>query len=186
MRERTPDKPDFLAGSLLLSHPSMRDPNFRRAVVLLSAHDDKGAMGVVLNRPLQKRLGQLNAEFALSPLADVPLFNGGPVQTEQLLLCAWKFNTDESGYQLLFGIDPNKAMELQAEEGTYLRAFLGYAGWTGGQLETELAQNAWVVSPLAPEVMDETPDENLWRSVLVNLSDDWKLFVDEPEDPSVN
>ena len=186
MRERDSESSTPLAGSLLLAHPSMRDPNFRRAVVLLSAHDAKGAMGVVMNRPLQKRLGQLNAEFALSPLSNVPLFQGGPVQTEQLLLCAWKFNPDQTGYQLMFGLDPNKAIELQAEEGTHLRAFLGYAGWTGGQLEGELQQNAWVVTTLVPDIMEETPNDDLWRSILTEISADWKLLVDEPDDPSLN
>ncbi|MFT3870165.1 MAG: YqgE/AlgH family protein [Nibricoccus sp.] len=186
MRERRHQENNALAGSLLLAHPSMRDPNFRRAVVLLSAHDEKGAMGVVMNHPLDKHLGQLNAEFALSPLANVPLFQGGPVQTEQLLLCAWKFHADQSGFQLMFGIDPEKAAELQQEEGTHLRAFLGYAGWTGGQLENELKQNAWVVTPLVAELMNEKPDETLWRTILTDLDHDWKLIVDEPDDPSLN
>ncbi|MFT3781152.1 MAG: YqgE/AlgH family protein [Nibricoccus sp.] len=186
MRERRSTNPTALAGSLLLAHPSMRDPNFRRAVVLLSAHDEKGAMGVVLNRPLEKRLGQLNADFALSPLANVPLFQGGPVQTEQLLLCAWKFHADQNGFQLMFGIDPNKAIELHEEEGTHLRAFLGYAGWTGGQLENELKQNAWVVTPLVAELMEEQPNDALWRNILTELDSDWKLLVNEPDDPSLN
>lgn len=186
MREHHSTDNKAHAGSLLLAHPSMRDKNFRRAVVLLSAHDEKGAMGIVLNRPLGKRLGQLNAEFALSPLSAVPLFEGGPVQTEQLLLCAWKFHADQSGFQLMFGLDPQKAAELQAEEGTHLRAFLGYAGWTGGQLESELSQSAWVVTPLVPKLMDEKPDETLWRTILTELNHDWKLLVDEPDDPSLN
>jgi len=163
MREHHSAENKALAGSLLLAHPSMRDKNFRRAVVLLSAHDDKGAMGVVLNRPLGKHLGQLNAEFALSPLSSVPLYQGGPVQTEQLLLCAWKFNPDESGFQLMFGLDPNKAIELQ-----------------------ELSQNTWVVTPLMAKLMEEKSDETLWRTILTDLNHDWKLLVDEPDDPSLN
>ena len=186
MHERHSTENKALAGSLLLAHPSMRDDNFRRAVVLLSAHDEKGAMGVVLNRPLGKRLGQLNAEFALSPLSAVPLYQGGPVQTEQLLICAWKFHADQSGFQLMFGVDPNKAIELQEEEGTHLRAFLGYAGWTGGQLEVELSQNTWVVTALMPKLMEEKSDQTLWRTILTDLNHDWKLLVDEPDDPSLN
>ena len=73
MRERRKISRDTLAGTLLLAHPSMRDPNFRRSVVLMSAHNAEGAMGVVLNRPLHKRLGELSGEFALGPLASVPL-----------------------------------------------------------------------------------------------------------------
>jgi putative transcriptional regulator len=186
MRERHSAENKALAGSLLLAHPSMRDENFRRAVILLSQHDEKGAMGVVLNRPLDKRLGQLNAEFALSPLSSVPLYQGGPVQTEQLLLCAWKFHDDQSGFQLMFGVDPEKAIELQAQEGMHLRAFLGYAGWTGGQLENELNHNTWVVTPLVAGLMNVKPDETLWRTILTELSHDWKLLVDEPDDPSLN
>jgi putative transcriptional regulator len=187
MRPSRPS-PEFsaLAGSLLLAHPSMRDQNFYRSVVLLSAHDEKGAMGVVLNRPTGKRLGQLTADFALSPLASVPLFHGGPVQTEQVLLCGWRAHGDGSGFQLMFGMDPQKALEAQAEEGMRLRAFLGYAGWEGGQLENELKQNTWVVTPLLPNVLDNKADETLWRSILTGLSDDWRLLVDEPKDPSRN
>ena len=136
MRERRQSEKDSIAGSLLLAHPSLRDPNFRRAVVLMSVHNAEGAMGVVLNRPLGKRLGQLNGEFALGALAGVPLFSGGPVQTEQLLLVAWQNQAD--GFRLHFGIEPDRAGQLATEEGTELRAFLGYSGWSGGQLEKEL------------------------------------------------
>ena len=70
MKERRPvRKPKSFAGQLLLAHPAMRDPNFRRAVILLSAHSAEGAMGVVLNRPLGKQLAELNTAFALGPLA---------------------------------------------------------------------------------------------------------------------
>lgn len=185
-RHSSGETPAALAGSLLLAHPALKDPNFRRSVILLSAHDANGAMGVVLNRPLGRRLGQLNAEFALSPLAAVPLFQGGPVQTEQLLLCAWRPSPDQTGFQLMFGIDPEKAIELMEQDGTTLRAFLGYAGWSGGQLESELAQNTWVVTPLVSKLLEDKPDDNLWREILKELSDDWTLLVDEPDDPSLN
>ena len=186
MRESQPTEPSALAGTLLLAHPGSRDQNFRRSVVLLSAHDPNGAMGVVLNRPTGKRLGQLNPEFALSALASVPLYQGGPVDTDRLLLCAWRFQPDGTGFQLMFGLDPQKALELQAEEGMRLRAFLGYAGWSGGQLETELEQNFWVLSPLMANLMDLNQDETLWRSILSSMSRDWKLLVDEPDDPTKN
>jgi putative transcriptional regulator len=143
-------------------------------------------MGVVLNRPMGKRLGQLTAEFALGPLADVPIFKGGPVETGQLLLCGWKEHEDGSGFQLMFGIDPVKAAELHAEKGVHLRAFLGYAGWTGGQLENELKHNTWVISPLVANLLDEEQDETLWKTILSSLSHEWKLLADEPEDPELN
>jgi putative transcriptional regulator len=186
MRRRSTSQTGTLAGSLLLAHPALRDPNFKRAVVLLSAHDGEGAMGVVLNRPLEKTLGDLGETFALGPLAGVPVFSGGPVQTEQLILCAWRVHPDGDGFRLFFGIEPDKAIELQAEEGMHLRAFLGYSGWSGGQLEGELKQNTWVVSPIPSNLMEFGHDEGLWRGILTDLNHEWKLLADEPEDPSVN
>src|SRR3954469_9579990 len=112
MRERRKVTKDTLAGSLLLAHPAMRDPNFKRSVVLLSAHNDEGAMGVVLNRPLGKQLAEINSEFAFGPLAGVPLYSGGPVEPEQLILVSWQWLEEESAFQLYFGIEPEKAAEL--------------------------------------------------------------------------
>lgn len=175
-----------LAGSLLLAHPSLAEPNFRRTVILLSSHGEDGAMGVVLNRPLDKSLGALTPEFAAGPLADVPLFGGGPVQPEQLILTAWRFGPEGNGFKFFFGFDPGKARELQAEEGMRLRGFLGYAGWTKGQLENELRHNTWVVAPIGAEWLEPVADAGLWRAVLGSLGSEWKLLAGEPEEPGRN
>lgn len=185
MRDRGKTTPN-LAGSLLLAHPAMRDPNFRRSVVLLSAHGDDGAMGVVLNRPLGKQLGELNAQFAASTIAGVPVYQGGPVQTEQLILAAWRPEPLEAGFKLYFGIDVDKATALQGEEGVRLRAFLGYSGWSKGQLENELRHNTWVITPVSTELLARNDGQGLWRAILGGLSPEWKLMADEPEDLSSN
>jgi putative transcriptional regulator len=184
MRERRRGTKDTLTGSLLLAHPAMKDPNFRRSVVLMSAHNAEGAMGVVLNRPLGKRLGELNGEFALGALAGVPLFKGGPVQTEQLLLAAWQTRPD--GFRLHFGIEPDKAAQLLADEGATVRAFLGYSGWSAGQLENELRGNTWIVADVPEDLLTGAADDALWRSVLGRAGIEWKLLADEPENPEEN
>jgi putative transcriptional regulator len=184
MRERRKISKDTLAGSLLLAHPAMRDPNFRRSVVLMSAHNAEGAMGVVLNRPLGKRLGQLSGEFALGPLAAVPLFTGGPVQTEQLVLAAWQ--TREDGFRLHFGIEPDKALQLLAEENTHVRGFLGYSGWSAGQLENEMKHRTWIVADVPEDLLTHTQDESLWRTVLGREGAEWRLLANEPDDPESN
>jgi putative transcriptional regulator len=185
MRAREqPSRPENLAGSLLLAHPAMRDPNFRRAVVLMSAHNDQGSMGVVLNRPLDKTLGTLNGAFALGPLAGVPVFQGGPVQTEQLILVAWQPQPD--GIRFFFGIEPDKATQLAGEEGTQLRAFLGYSGWTAGQLDNELRHHTWVITPVPGDLLDHPQDASLWRRILSGVGDEWKLLAQEPDDPGEN
>ncbi len=186
MRERGKTSAVSLAGQLLLAHPAMRDPNFRRSVVLLSAHGDEGAMGVVLNRPLGKQLGDLNPQFAAGPLARVPLYQGGPVQTEQLILAAWQPEPLAATVKLYFGIDVEKAAALQTEDGVRLRGFLGYSGWSKGQLENELRANTWVVTPVRPDLLDAADGMSLWRSILSELSPEWKLMADEPDEPGVN
>ena len=184
MRERRKIAKDTLAGSLLLAHPAMRDPNFRRSVILMSLHNAEGAMGVVLNRPLGKRLGELSGEFALGPLAGVPLFNGGPVQTQQLVLAAWQ--TRHDGFRLHFGIEPDKARQLLEEEGTHVRAFLGYSGWSAGQLENEMKVRTWVVVDVPGDLLEHSQDESLWRTGLGREGGEWRLLAGEPEDPTVN
>ncbi len=185
MRERSKETLG-LAGSLLLAHPAMRDPNFRRTVVLLSAHGGDGAMGLVLNRPMSKQLGQLNAEFAASLLAGVPVYQGGPVQTDQLILAAWQADPLGDGFKLHFGLDVEKAEALQTEAGVQLRAFLGYSGWMKGQLENELKQNTWVVTPVNTGLVEREEGPELWRTILSSLSPEWKLMANEPDDPAIN
>ena len=184
MRAQRRDTKDSLAGSLLLAHPAMKDPNFRHCVVLMSAHSHEGAMGVVLNRPLGKRLGELNGEFALGPLAGVALFKGGPVQTEQLLLAACQTQSD--GFRLHFGIEPDKAMQLLSDEGTEVRAFLGYSGWSAGQLENEMKHHTWIVSDVPEDLLTQMQDDSLWRTVLGRAGPEWRLLAGEPEDTEQN
>jgi putative transcriptional regulator len=176
--------PECLAGSLLLAHPSLRDPNFRRTVVLMTSHGPEGAMGVVINRPLQKRLGELSGDFALGPLAGVPLFSGGPVQNEQLIIAAWRAHSH--GFQLHLGIDPYKAGQLLAEQGAEVRAFFGYSGWSAGQLENELKLRTWIVAHAPIDLFRQPNDILLWRKVLGQEGAEWRLLVDEPEEPGEN
>lgn len=184
MREGRKEMKETLAGSLLLAHPVMQDPNFRRSVVLMSVHNNEGAMGVVLNRPTGQRLGQLNGDFAMGPLSSVPLFKGGPVHPEQLIIAAWQSRPD--GFRLHFGIEPDKAIQLMDEEGTHVRGFLGYSGWSAGQLENEMERHTWVVTPVPEDLLIQPQNDLLWKNVLSREGAEWRLMADEPEDPTQN
>jgi putative transcriptional regulator len=179
-------KTENLAGSLLLAHPKLQDPNFVRTVILMSLHNDEGAMGVVLNRPLDKTLADLGPEFKQSELAKVPIYCGGPVKPEQLILVAWQTSSADGTFKLYFGIDPDKLREIMAEAELEVRAFLGYSGWTGGQLEMEMKRSTWLVSAVPPELLDELDGVELWKRIVGGLSAEWRVIADEPEDPSVN
>ncbi len=184
MRERTPTTQTSVAGSLLLAHPSLRDPNFRRTVVLMTADNKDGSMGVVINRPMGKTLGLLGGDFALGRLAEVPLFRGGPVQTSQLILAAWQ--SQPHGFQLHLGLEPDKAAAMLDEKDTHVRAYFGYAGWSAGQLKTELKANTWIVTEAPRDLFSHPGDLNLWRDAVRNQGAEWRLLADEPDEPSLN
>ncbi|SDS65223.1 YqgE/AlgH family protein [Opitutus sp. GAS368] len=187
MKERrTARKAESLAGQLLLAHPALRDPNFKRTVILLSAHSGDGSMGVVLNRPLDKQLGEVNAGFAFGPLAGVPVYAGGPVEPGQLVIVSWQWLEADHAFQLHFGLEPDKALELVGSPGVTLRAFLGYAGWSKGQLENELKHDTWLVSAVEGEMLGQSDGVALWRQILGSIDPELKLMADEPDDPSVN
>ena len=178
-----------LAGSLLLAHPAMKTGAFRRSVILLPAHDKNGSMGIVLNQPLHKRVGEVCGEFAFNSLSEVPVFSGGPVASDKLMFCAWRMHEQGIGFQLMFGIDPDKAMAMQYSQGTQLRAFFGYAGWEAGQLEHELRQNTWLVVPLLPNLIgeiDTAAGDALWCNILGKLGAHWQVMAGEPDDPQLN
>ncbi|MGF1450028.1 MAG: YqgE/AlgH family protein [Opitutales bacterium] len=188
MRKDYADDLDNLSGSLLLAHPSLSDPNFRRSVVLISAHSsDDGAIGVVINKPLHKTLGEMDDRFAEGPLAKVPLYMGGPVCPDQMLLAAWNWAEDEGTFRFFFGLDVDNARALiESQPGANIRGFLGYSGWGEGQLEGELAQEAWVTTPLDGETLGDVDNEEVWRAILGKVQPDLLFLADAPEDPSQN
>jgi putative transcriptional regulator len=184
MREKIKSQ-DSLAGQLLLAHPALREGVFKRSVILMSAHDPAGSLGVIINRPLGQRLDQLSPDFALGPLASIPLYDGGPVETEKLILAAWR-SRENGDFELQFGLDPERASALVAEPGLTIRAFLGYSGWEKGQLESEMERNTWFVAAPADYNLMAEEGSGLWRMILGSLDPELKLLADEPEDPTVN
>lgn len=171
-----------------MAHPSLRDPHFRHSVVLLSEHTrEEGALGVILNRPLERTLGEVKIDFAAGDLSAVPVFDGGPVQTDQVILTAWRWNPEEGTFQLYFGIEPEAINLLRSEDPHFeVRAYLGYSGWGEGQVEMEVSENAWLVSPIVEEQMDLERIEPLWRDLLRRTRPELALLADAPEDPELN
>lgn len=175
------------SGTLLISHPRMLDPNFRRTVVLLSAHSrEDGAVGVILNRPTNKVLGEIEDKFAFGSLARVPIYLGGPVAANQILLVAWTWSVEDSSFKLFFGIDPDRASELMHNPHATVRAFQGYAGWSGGQLEVELERDSWIVSQVQSRFVNKLDGYPLWKKMVAGLGPQYTLEALSPEDPSFN
>ena len=177
--------PQTLAGRLLVSHPQLRDDHFRETVVLMHTHDAaEGALGVIVNRPLGRVLGQVESTAELKPLDDVPLFEGGPVATDRLAFGGWFF-PERGEPEVRFGLGQDEATELAKDARFRLSAYIGYAGWSPGQLENELKMNAWVVCPF-DALSVEFEGVELWKKLLERHRPDLRLEADSPENPGLN
>jgi putative transcriptional regulator len=177
-------------GRLLVASPSLVDPNFRRAVVLLIEHSEEGALGLVLNRPtpLVSREALPGALADAMP-ADERVHQGGPVQPEAVIVLA-DFADPALAASVAFDrvgiVDPEADATRLGEGVRAIRAYGGYAGWGEGQLEHEIAEEAWIdASPILEDVFGDDPD-GLWSRVLERKGGTWRLIARMPENPSVN
>lgn len=187
MRNLRPEKPRSLAGSLLVAHPNMLDPNFRRAVLFISAHDpDDGAIGVIINRPLDKSVADLVNEVPPQNLADVPVFFGGPVGNNQLMLAAFEWKKGEGLRLNQHSLSLEESVADLSEGALSVRAFLGYAGWSAGQLEAEMKQKAWIVQKPSRAALRFECLSRLWFDIMNRLGPWYRMLAAAPDDPSLN
>ena len=175
------------AGSLLLADFTLTEPSFRRSVILLCSHvQEQGSMGVIVNRPLAQTLGDYDPKFSQSILADVPLFAGGPVGNDQIIFTAWKWSEGDGTFQLFFGIDTKKAQDmLNNDSDVQIRGFLGYTGWSKGQLEFEIEQRSWVISKSLASLMNKGAEVD-WYELLSHERSEMRLLCNPPDDPTLN
>jgi len=161
-----PDVATNLTNHFLLAMPNMADPNFGGAVVFIAEHSAKGALGLVINRPmeldLQSLFERIDLKLEIAPLAASPVFFGGPVQTDRGFVLheprgSWN-STVSIGDTLGLTSSKDVLEAVAAGEGPQrLLVTLGYAGWGSGQLEDEIARNAWLTVEADPEVIFDTP-----------------------------
>jgi putative transcriptional regulator len=165
--------PEFLSNHLLIAMPAMSDPNFSQTVTLICEHSAKGALGLVLNRPLPMKLSdvfeQLSLDAADAGIANQPVLRGGPVQTDRGFVVhrfggAWD-STLKVSEQIHVTTSRDILAAMARGEGPP-DAFiaLGYAGWDAGQLEQEMLANAWLSAPADEEVIFSLPFEERWQA----------------------
>jgi putative transcriptional regulator len=173
---------ESLRGRLLIAAPSLYD-YFRRTVVLVLAHDDDGAMGVVLNRSSDKEVSE--ALPALGELVDDAglVRVGGPV-APQAVVALGEFADPGEAATTVVGplgvLDPERPHDSLRR----LRIYAGYAGWGPGQLEGEIEADAWIVAPASPD--DPFGDDDLWSRALQRQGGRYALLATMPADPSLN
>ena len=170
-----------LAGKLLIASPSMSD-YFHRTVILVVEHSDEGAFGLVLNRPSETTVGEASPELATLVGDEHLLFVGGPVQPNAVTAIGEHFDPAAASKLIVGGVgmveldDPPKLSRI--------RVFVGYAGWSAGQLDGELEQEAWITGEMHPD--DPFADGDLWSAVLHRKGGEYSLLARMPPDPSVN
>ncbi len=183
--KNTPEK-----GSLLISEPFLPDPNFERTVVLMCDHNDEGSFGFVLNKPSEVMMHELLEDFGNY---DQRVFVGGPVQHDTLHFIH-RSKDLEGGTELTPGLywggnfEQVQSLLTNGQlTGDDIRFFVGYSGWSSGQLEKELSMDSWIVTPpAAAEIIFDSAVDELWKHVLKQLGGRFQMYSNYPTDPRLN
>jgi putative transcriptional regulator len=178
------------SGKLLIAEPFLKDPNFMRTVILLCEHQDEGSFGFVLNRPYESTLDELVPE--LDDL-HLPVQYGGPVQMDTLHFLHQYPNeipgsfkvTDEVYWGGDFNLAIEKIREGKVDTGK-IRFFIGYSGWTSGQLADEIKEKSWLMAPSTSKIIFHRNIQEIWKDSLRHLGGDYEIMINFPTDPQLN
>lgn len=178
-------------GSLLLAQPFMLDPNFKRAVVLITDHHPvEGTVGFVLNKKLKTRINDLIDDF---PEIDAPVFVGGPVATETLHYIHDSGHIVDGSIEVMDGLywggDFEKLKFLIKSKlilARNVKFFLGYTGWSAGQLDDEMDSGSWMLADMDINYAFATKPHNLWKEVTKNKGGRYTVIAELPYSDSLN
>ena len=179
---------DSLAGQLLISSAGLYDPNFRHTVVLIGAHGEEGALGVVLNRSIDLAVGEV-----LPPLAEIAgpdglLYQGGPVRPDDPVLLAELRDPNLADLHVFdsIGFLTGEVSEVARASIVRARVYVGHSGWGPGQLEEELEADSWIVEPARPDDVFTREPNGLWKRILERKGPEFRHIAMMPFDPRVN
>lgn len=176
-------------GKLLISAPFLNDI-FKRSVILLTEHNEEGSVGFIINKPTEFKLHEVIEDF---PEFDAKVFLGGPVQQNTLNFIHKANDQLEGGFEIGDGVYWNGNFEIlklliesKSLDPDDFKFFLGYSGWSHGQLENEIRSKSWYISdPTAENLFDTEPDK-LWSRKLRTMGKEYSIISTFPDDPSVN
>jgi putative transcriptional regulator len=178
------------AGMLLIAEPFLKDPNFKRTVVLICDHQETGSFGFVLNRDYEQTLEDLIPDLTGMNL---PVNYGGPVQKDTLHFLHQYPALIPGGFEVADGIfwggDFDLAIQFLREQKISrdkIRFFIGYSGWMSGQLQEELKENSWLLTPALSKLVFHRKMEEIWKDSLRHMGGDYEMMVNFPVDPTLN
>jgi len=178
----------YLTNNFLIAMPGLEDPNFFHAVTYICEHNDEGALGLVINRPLDMQLGEILQHVQVEDIQpearQIPVYLGGPVQQDRGFVLHDPLGDWEATLRVTDRIGITSSLDILAaiarNEGPERALItLGYAGWGAGQLEQEMAGNAWLNGPADPDILFGTPDEERWKAAAASLGVDLDLLSGE-------
>lgn len=177
-------------GILLIAEPFLKDPNFKRTVVLLCDHQEEGSFGFVINRHFDHTLDELMNDIDELKL---PVFYGGPVQMDTIHFLHQYPEMIPGSYEVQKGIYWGGDFEtaiLHLRNGSIkpekIRFFIGYSGWSGGQLDVELKEKSWLTVPASRKIVFHGEAEMIWKDSLKLLGGDYEQLINYPTDPQLN
>jgi putative transcriptional regulator len=178
------------AGRLLIAEPFLHDDHFRRAVVLIAEHNEKGTVGFILNKPLEITVKDAIPDF---PEYENLSYFGGPVQRDQLYFIHTAGEKIEGSYPIgngLYWLGDFDQVKILIEQKKIapneIRFFIGYAGWEPGQLEKELESKSWFVSKSDTGIIFDVDPDKMWTTAVKKMGDAFAPMANFPEDPSLN
>lgn len=178
-------------GRILISEPFLQDPNFNRTVVLITEHTNDGSVGFVLNHSTDVEVKMIMPELEV---VEGFIFEGGPVEQDSLHFIHTYPGipgSSDLGNGIFWSGDFEHVLD-GIKEGIYVssqfRFFVGYSGWSVGQLDDEIEDEAWVVSEILKEdLFTETIDDNaLWKNAMTRLGGDFAILANSPINPHLN
>jgi len=177
-------------GILLIANPFLKDPNFSRTVIFLCDHTEEGSFGFVLNKKFPKTLGELVPDIHTSAF---PVYMGGPVQKDTLHFLHQYPDLISGGEEvmekvywggnyesLLININNR---DIHKEQ---IRFFIGYSGWSAGQLNDELREESWLTVKATRELIFDTHPDEVWKNSLKHLGGNYEMMINFPIDPQLN
>ncbi len=177
-----------LTNHFLIAMPNLADSNFFHTVTYICMHNEEGAMGIIINRPMKVSLGDilehLNIDLEEPRVSRVPIYDGGPVAKERGFIIHQPVGDWEAMLTMSddLGITTSRDVLIAIAQGRGPQRFLvalGYAGWAAGQLEQEIAENAWLTAPVDTNIIFNTPPAKRWQAAAASLGIDVNLMTGE-------
>ncbi len=180
-------------GSLLIANPVLPDPNFSRTVILLCNHNEQGSFGLVINRSAELKAPDLFSSIDILKSYNEKIYIGGPV-SQSMVFYLYRSSQDVGGLdEVCSGVYLGSSLETL--ESLYLdidyqkeniRFYLGYSGWSGGQLDGEMKQNSWLIQSADEQIVFLDSEDLMWPTAVNSLGEEYQYLTKAPVNPQWN